>query len=529
MDWILHNARVWMGGDRFCEALAVRDGCIAAVGTDGQVLPLRQPGSRIVDLQGALVIPGFNDAHLHLMEGGFHLLGVDLRPARDRGDFCRRLQDKARTLPKGSWITGGFWDHERWPDKKLPDRRLIDQAVPDHPVFVVRVDWHIGVANSLALRLAGISAGTAAPEGGVIDRDPVTGETTGILRDSAHRLISAVIPAPDRAQSTAALGAAMDHASQRGVTSIQGACSDEDLSLYREMESHGELQLRMSCWHNIADRHAADTLDPADVMDWPFLRAGIAKLFVDGSFGATTALLSEPYESEPGQCGLAIHERGELLEIARRIHCAGRPMAIHAIGDLAVTWALDAIEAAQATDSASLRHRIEHAQMVRDDDLPRFKRSGIIASLQPSHAIDDMRWIEKRIGRRARLAYRFRSLLEAGTAVAIGTDWTVEPMDPMLTLYAAVTREFPEGGPSGGWQPQEKVTLIEALTAYTAGSAYAEQREGVKGMLQPGYWADLTVLSDDIFSLPAEKWLTTTATATMVDGRMVWDGLKRFG
>ncbi|MBN2357094.1 amidohydrolase [candidate division KSB1 bacterium] len=524
MDLIIHNAKIWLGNASFAQALAANRGRIAAVGTNQQVQALGDKTTRIIDAGGRLLLPGFNDAHVHLIEGGFHLLGVDLRDARDPEEFCRRLRAKAAQLPRGCWITGGFWDHEGWPDKQLPNKELIDRAVPDHPIFVVRIDWHIGCANSLALNLAGIDSHTKAPPGGVIDRDAASGEPTGILRETAHRLIDQAKPPPDKEQTLQALRAALNHAAALGVTSIQGACQDGDIALYQELLETGELTLRISAWHNVADRPDIQRLENIEQIQHPYLRTGTAKFFCDGSFGATTALLSQPYLGDAENVGVAVHDEKEFIDIVDVLHRNGRQMAIHAIGDRAVTRTLDAIAAAQKQHGRkNLRHRIEHAQMVRDQDMKRFEALGIVASVQPSHAIDDMRWIENRVGERASTTYRLNSFYQAGAAVAFGTDWTVEPIDPMLTLYAAVTREYPQGGPEGGWQPQEKVTLEQALTGYTIGSAFAEHCEQVKGRLSPGFYADLVILSQDLFTTPPRQWLETKVDVTVVGGKVVFE------
>ncbi len=523
LDLIVHNAKIWIGKDHFVSALAVAQDRIAVMGSDAKILPLRKNHTRMIDAGGRLLLPGFNDAHVHFIEGGFQLLSVDLRDAADQEEFCRRLQQKAQQLPKGTWITGGYWDHERWPDKKLPSKELIDRVVPDHPVFVVRLDWHIGCANSLALQLAGIDRYTQSPSGGVIDHDPITGEPTGILRETAQRLIEQARPAPNKAQTLEALETALQHAAQLGVTSIQGACKADELQLYQELIDQQRLTLRVSAWDYINQPSDIETLQ-AQVIRHPYLRTGTAKLFCDGSFGASTAWLWQPYEFDAQYFGVAVHEPNTFLQLVEELHRRGRSMCIHAIGDRAVSLSLDALEAAmQRHGNRNARHRIEHAQMVCDVDVSRFASLGVIASIQPSHAIDDMRWIEERIGGRARTAYRFQSFLQAGVAVAIGSDWTVEPLDPMLNLYAAVTREYPQGGPIGGWQPQEKVSLEEVLIAYTQGSAFAEGTERDKGRLLPGYYADFVILSDDLFQLPPSQWLQTKAEWTVVGGRVVFE------
>ncbi len=524
MDLILINASIGRPDEALVQALAVQHGRIAAVGPASDILRLRTAKTQVVDARGRLVLPGFNDSHVHLLEGGFHLLGVDLRDADSPGELHRRLAAAAAQLPPGAWITGGFWDHERWPGKTLPHRALIDAAVPDHPVFVVRLDWHIGVANSLALRLAGIDENTPSPHGGAIDRDALSGIPTGILRDEAMRLMTRVIPTPSQSDRRRALKAAMDHAASLGVTSVQGQCSADELTFYRELEQTGDLNLRMSLWHPIEGPDDIDELAGHQKLDSPFLRSGTAKLFSDGSFGASTAWLFEPYQGSKDGYGLAIHEPDVLQKMAVQIDAMGWQMAIHAIGDRAVHETLLALEQAQTLNGPGAhRHRIEHAQMVRPEDVMRMKKLGVVASIQPSHAIDDMRWIEDRIGPRSKMAYRYRSFVDHGIPVAIGTDWTVEPLAPFLTLYAAVARATTEGMPAEGWHVTEKVSLHQALRDYTLGSAFAEHRENDKGALAPGYWADFVVVDENLFALPLRDWPAARVDMTFLNGALVFD------
>ncbi len=524
MDLILINGAIWRSGQSFAQALAVNHGRITAVGANEEILRLRTHQSRCIDAGGRLVLPGFNDSHVHFLEGGFHLLGVDLRDAASPAEMGRRLAHAAAGLPPGNWISGGFWDHERWPGKPLPHRALIDAAVPDHPVFVVRLDWHMGVANSQALRLAGIDADTPSPAGGAIDLDPASGAPTGILRDEAMRLITRILPAPSTAERQKAAGSAMQHAARLGVTTVQGSCTAEELAFYRALEQEGKLKCRISAWHSVAGPEDVEKMAGEPKLDTPLLRSGTAKLFSDGSFGASTAWLFEPYEGSAANFGLAIHAPEMLQKMVTRIDALGWQMAIHAIGDRAVHETLTALERAQAANAAGARrHRIEHAQMVRTQDMPRFKKLGILASLQPSHAIDDLRWIADRIGTRTALAYRYRSFVEHGIPVALGTDWTVEPLTPLLTLYAAVTREKPGGGPAGGWHSRECVGLAQALQDYTRGSAFAMGRETVQGALTPGYYADFIVLDQNLFETNPRDWLAAGVDVTVVAGEVIYD------
>ena len=525
MELVIVNARIWTPNrpHEYAQALCVRDGRFEMIGSNEEIGKKAAATSEVIDAQGRLVVPGFNDAHAHFMEGGYSLREVDLRDATDEQDFVQRLKSYAGTLPEGAWITGGYWDHERWPSKKLPTKELVDAAVAEHPVYVVRLDWHIGVANSLALRLAHITEETPDPPGGKIDRDENSGEPTGILRDEAYQLIKAAMPPPDREHQRMAARLATHHAAQMGVTSVQGECAADDMAVLADMALNGELKTRLSLWHPVQKYQDIDELASSDLRNTEFFRTGTAKLFADGSFGADTALLFEPYNHSPGNKGLMIHPADELARLVQRLDELGIQMAIHAIGDRAVRMVLDALHSFATTNGSNkLRHRFEHAQMVRDEDLPLFCQTGAVASVQPAHCIDDMRWIGKKLGARTHRTYRLNSFLQNGIPVAIGTDWTVEPLDPMLTLYAAVTRELPQGGPAGGWHPQERISAKKAVGLYTYGSAFAEHMEHQKGLIEPGFLADFVILSKNIFEIPPHEILSTQVDCTVVAGKIVY-------
>lgn len=524
-DLVLRGGRVWPGrGLAEGSAIAIKDGRVAAVGSDGVASAFIGSGTRVVDLQGRLVVPGFNDAHVHFLSGGYGLLSVDLRGARDEADLARRLAEHARTLPRGTWVREGNWDHESWPSKALPTRRTIDAATPEHPVFVQRLDGHMALANSLALRLAGVTRDTPEPDGGTIVRD-AQGEPTGILKDNAQDLLARAIPEPSREMNLRAVRAALREAARFGVTTIQDNSAIDALPSYQELQRTGELTARLSAWRPIS---ALPALLQAGVRtglgdDW--VRVGALKILSDGSMGSGTAAFFEPYTDDASTRGLLLYPVPELERMIVEADAAGFQLAVHAIGDRANGLVLDAFEkAVQANGPRERRLRIEHAQVVRKADLARYRRLGVIASIQPSHCIDDMRWAERRIGAaRARDAYNFRSFLAAGVPVAFGTDWFVEPLDPRLGLYAAVTRELAGGGPPGGWFPEEKVSLEEALDLYTRGSAYAEQAEDRKGTLEPGKLADLAVFARDILRVPPREILTTPVDLTVVGGRVVYE------
>jgi hypothetical protein len=524
VDQVIINAKIHTGHARqpWARALAVSGGLISAVGDDADILRLAGPSTRVIDAGGRLVVPGFNDAHVHLIRGAEELVGVDLRRARDEQELARMLGEHAAALPAGKWIRGGYWDHEIWPSRALPTREQIDAATPAHAVFVERLDGHMALANSLALQLAGISRTTDAPPGGTIVRDD-RGRPTGLLKDNAMALVTRTIPRDESADVLAKARAALTHAASLGVTTIQDmTASATELNAYQTLRERGELTARI---------YAMQMCEPSGLIaagirtgfgdDW--LRIGGLKLFADGSMGSGTAAFFEPNTDDPGTCGLLIHTPDMLEEAVLAADAAGFQPIVHAIGDRANTLVLDVFEKLLTSRGRrDRRARIEHAQVVRREDLARFAPLGVIASIQPSHCIDDMRWAEKRIGeKRCALAYNVRSFLDAGVQVAFGTDWFVEPLNPMLGLYAAVTRQFADGTPEGGWYPEERVTIEQAISCYTRGSAYAERAEDRKGTLTPGKLADMVILSNDLFTISPRAILDTRPVLTMVGGRVV--------
>ena len=525
-DLVIVNARVHTV-DRArpsAEAVAICGEVISRVGSSAEVRQLASTRTRVIDAGGRLVVPGFNDAHVHLLSGAEQIVGVDLRPATDQTDLARRLREHAARLPKGRWITGGYWDHEAWPDKSLPTRGHIDAATPDHPVFVQRLDGHMALANTLALKLAGITQETQSPDGGTIVRE-ASGAPAGVFKDNAMELVSRAIPPDTPEQTLEKARAALQLAASLGVTTIQDmTASATELRAYQTLHSRGELTARIYSIQN----HGIDGLKDAGIAtgfgdDW--LRIGGIKLFADGSMGAGTAAFFEPYADDPSTSGLLLQPPERLQQIAFDADAAGFQLIIHAIGDRANTIVLDILERlVKERGARDRRSRIEHAQVVRAEDKPRFKSLGAIASIQPSHCIDDMRWAEARIGTpRSAIAYNFNSFVDAGVRIAFGTDWFVEPLDPMLGLYAAVTRQFPDGTPAGGWFPSERITMEQAVEFYTLGSAYAEFADERKGSVSPGKLADLVVLSKDIFKVPPREILGTRPVLTVVGGRVVYE------
>lgn len=524
-DLVLVNGKIFTvnPAQPWAQAAAVRDGKFVAVGDDGEIRKLSGEKTEVIDLRGKLALPGFNDAHLHFTGGGLYLLGIDLRPARDEKEFVGILKDYIYKAPAGEWITGGNWDHENWPSKRHPRKEMIDPVSAGHPVMIQRLDGHIALANSRALELAGITRDTPDPQGGEIVKDEKTGEPTGILRDTAMDLVDVVIPPITRAQRERAIRAAMRHAQELGVTSIQDNSSGEDLEIYQELLGKGELGVRVNAWRSADFTGDFQRIGITAPYGGPFLRLGTVKLFVDGSMGAGTALFFAPYADDPATSGLPIHTQEQLDALVAAADKAGLQVAAHAIGDKANAWILDAFAKARAANGVrDSRHRVEHAQVVRAADLDRFRELGVIASVQPSHCIDDMRWAEKRIGARVGDAYRWASLLQEGARLAFGTDWYVEPLDPRLGLYAAVTRELPGGGPAGGWHPGEKLSLENAIEMYTLGPAYAEFQEKAKGSIEVGKLADVAVMEKDLFAIAKKDILKTPVAMTILDGKVVF-------
>jgi len=525
-DLILLHGKIYTvdKAEPWVEACAITDGKIIAVGNTDKISRLQGENTEVIDLRGRLALPGFNDAHVHFADGGFYLMGINLRDAKDKDEFADRIGDFTRKLEKGEWILGGNWDHEAWPSKTYPTKALIDKASQENPVFVSRLDGHVALANSLALKMAGITKDTPDPQGGEIEKDPKTGEPTGILKDTAQELVGRVIPPPSKEQLIQAVQTAMAHANRYGVTSIQDNTAHETFRVYQELLNQGKLTLRINAWIAVDDYQEVEKIGILPPFGNSMLRLGTIKMFIDGSMGAGTALFYDPYTDDPSTSGLPIYPEKKLYDLVAAVDKDGLQIAAHAIGDKANTWALNAFERAfKENGNRDARHRIEHAQVVLPEDMQRFADLGIIASIQPSHCIDDMRWAEKRIGDRVKYAYLFNAFTRAGVKIAFGTDWTVEPINPMLGIYAAVTREFPEGGPEGGWFPEEKMTLEQAVECYTLGSAYAEFQEHVKGAIRPGMLADLVVLDKNMFEIPPKEILNTNVDMTILGGNVVYE------
>jgi len=501
-------------------AIAVGEHEIVAIGDDAAVLRLKQRGTRLFDLRGAFVMPGINDAHVHLASAGRRKLAVDLTGSTSLAEMLRRVSAAAAVAPAGKWLLGGGWDHTLWDNKTLPTRQDLDRVSSGHPAFFIRVDGHIAVANSAALALSGVTNQTPSPQGGQLDRDG-SGNLTGIVReDSAQNLIQRHIPAPSHDLRKRAILLALKDAAANGVTSVQDNSDWDDFLIYQELEREGQLTVRISEWLSFDD--PVDRLlahRAAHPVGDRMLHTGMLKGFMDGSLGSRTAALLSPYADDPGNSGLPRYDQARLDAMTKERAAAGFQIGFHAIGDRAVEMALNAFTA--AAGGAASRDRIEHSQVVDPRDIPRYKALGIIASMQPSHLLTDMQWARARLGpERAKDGYAWKAFLDAGVPLAFGTDYPVEPITPFRGIYAGVTRSNEAGTDS--YFPQDKLTIDQVLLPYTQGSAYAEFAENFKGKLIPGYVADFVVLDRDVTRVTAPEILKTQVLRTVVDGRIVY-------
>ncbi len=515
------NGRMWTGIDgKFAESLLVEGDRIVRTGTGAELRKVA-PESRIVDLGGRFVAPGFIDNHTHFMGGALDLARLNLRDAKTPAEFTRRVGDAARAAP-GRWILGGTWDHEQW-GGALPERGWIDAVTGATPVWISRLDGHMALANSAALAAAGVTAQTPDPPGGVIVRD-AEGNPTGLMKDAAMELVDKVVPAATEAEKRLALEAATEHALARGVTQVHDMGSWGDLDFYRRAHADGKLRLRVYALTPLRQWKKLVQLLNANGRGDDWLRWGGVKGFVDGSLGSTTAWFHAPYADEPSTSGFMVSDAATLEENMRGADANGLQLAIHAIGDRANDWLLDVFERLpKATGSNQRRVRVEHAQHLSPQAIRRFAALGVTASMQPYHAIDDGRWAEKRIGReRLRGTYAFRSLLDAGATLSFGSDWTVAPLSPLEGIYAAVTRQTLDGRNPKGWVPAEKISIEQALRAYTVANAWAGYQEAKIGRLAPGYLADFVVLAEDPFAVAPERIRSIEVLSTVIGGREVY-------
>jgi predicted amidohydrolase YtcJ len=523
------NARVWTGDDAqpWAQALVIDGATLAMVGTNEDAR--KANAEQVIDAGGRLIVPGFTDAHVHFREGGFGLASVQLRDAATRDEFVARIKAFAATVPAGTWITGGNWDHSLW-GGELPTREWIDAVTPDHPVWINRLDGHMSLANSLALKLAGVTRATKDIAGGAIVRDR-KGEPSGVLKDNAMSLVDAAVPAPSVEMKDRALVAAMKYVNEQGVTSVHNMGTWDDVDTFARAAKAQTLTTRLYAvtpldqWEKLRDAVATKTYGGADGRGDEWLRVGGLKGFMDGSLGSHTAAFEEPFADAPKDRGLLVNPPEKMYEWISGADKAGLHVMVHAIGDRAIAMLLDIYERVEKEDGArDRRFRVEHTQHLREQDLPRFAQLGVIASMQPYHAIDDGRWAEQFIGKRIATTYAFRSLLDNKARLAFGSDWFVAPATPLEGIYAAVTRRTLDDKNPDGWVPAQKITVEEALRAYTVGGAYASFDESRKGTLSAGKLADLVIIDHDLFNIPPEEIRNAKVLTTVVGGKVVSGG-----
>ena len=518
------NARVWTGDSArpWAEAFAVRGEQIATVGSSAAVRKVAGT-ARVIDAAGRMVVPGFIDSHVHFIDGGFGLSSVQLRDAKTPAEFIARIKAFAATVPPGAWITGGNWDHEQW-GGELPRHDWIDSVTPNNPVWINRLDGHMSLANAAALRAARITRASREVAGGTIVRD-ARGEPTGVLKDNATDLVNAVMPNPPAELEDRALDTAMAYVAAQGVTSVVHMGTWRDLAISERAHKAGRLKTRiyaavpLATWEQLRDTVAARGRGDA------WLRIGALKGFVDGSLGSHTAAMLQPFTDAPSDTGLFVNTHEHLYEWTSGADKAGLHVIVHAIGDRAIRDQLDIFERVEKENGPrDRRFRIEHAQHIAPPDIPRFAKLGVIASMQPYHAIDDGRWAEKVIGpERSKTTYAFRSLRDAGATLAFGSDWFVAPPTPLEGLYAAVTRRTLDDRNPTGWIPEQKISLEDALRAYTRGAAYATFTEKEKGVIAPGTLADFAIIDRDLTKVAPEAIRDAHIALTAVGGRVVYE------
>jgi predicted amidohydrolase YtcJ len=540
-DVIFRNANIYTGlkdrstfgeTQRRAEALAIRGDRVVAIGGNSEIIKWKGTQTQVIDLHGQLVMPGFNDAHVHLAEAGFQKLSVNLVGVRSLDEFRQRIRERVMSAAPGEWITGGGWDETLWPVKTPPSRWGVDEVSQGHPVFLQRVDGHIAVANTKALQLASVTVASRDPEAGKIDRDE-SGTPSGILRETARDAVFAIIPKATHEKRRQGIMQALADAARWGITSAQDNSSWEDFQVYEELEREGQLTLRISEWLPFdASVDGLKAMRDSHPRSDNMLHTGMLKGFMDGSLGSHTAALLQPYADDPRNSGLPRYDPEKLNEMTEERLAEGFQIGFHAIGDRGVQMALDAFAGAeeavreQAPKSSNtnndFRLRIEHAQVTTPAEIQKFKNLKVIASMQPNHLLTDMNWAQNRLGpERAAHSYAWAEFLSKGVALAFGTDYPVEAITPFRGLYAAVTRQSEDG--KKRYYPEQRLTIDQAIAAYTVGSAYAEFAEKEKGSLQPGMLADFVVLDRDITSIPAEKILDTKVLRTVVGGKTVYE------
>ncbi len=522
---VIENGVVWTGepDKPWAEAVALSGDRIAAVGSRSEIRSRMTSQTTVIDARGGMVVPGLIDSHVHFLAGGMNLASVQLRDARTPAEFISRIKAFAATVPTGTWITGGDWDHQNW-GGELPQRSWIDSVTPNNPVWINRLDGHMALANSAAMRAARVPMSGGDVAGGTITRD-ASGQPSGIFKDNAQELIDPAVPDPDPAMLDRALDAAMTYANERGVTSVDHMGTWSDLAVFERAHRAGTLRTRiyaavpLSTWARLRDTVAARGHGDS------WLRIGALKGFVDGSLGSHTTAMMRPFTDAPGDSGLLVNTPENLYSWTSNADKVNLHVIVHAIGDRAINLQLGIFERVERENGArDRRFRIEHAQHIAPEDIARFGRMGVIPSMQPYHAIDDGRWAEKVIGsERAKTTYAFRTLRDTRARLAFGSDWPVAPATPLEGIYAAVTRRTLDGKHPGGWIPEQKITVEDGLRAYTTGGAYASFEEGEKGSLAPGKLADVVIIDHDLTKIAPEAIHDAKINYTIVGGRVVYD------
>lgn len=522
------NGKIYTVNEKqpLAQSVIVEGNKILFVGSDIEAKQFIDSNTKVIDLYGKLMLPGFIDNHVHFISGGFYLLGIDLRPANSTTEFRTILREYVSKYPS-KWITGGYWDHEKWEVKELPTKEMIDDIAPNTPVFVERLDGHMGLANSYAMKLAGITKDTESPDGGLIVKDPKTGEPTGVLKDNAMNFIYNIIPSATSQENYDAALAALEEAKRLGITSVQDITFEDALTTFKKLKEEGKLTCRIftrwpiSDYKNLVDKNI--NIGYGD----DFIRMGSLKAFADGSLGSSTAWFFERYNQDTTTTGLPmdIITDGSMEKWGLDADKNHLQLSVHAIGDKANSYMLDLYEKIiKQNPEWDRRFRLEHAQHVRFEDIKRFAELGVIASVQPYHCIDDGVWAEKRIGpERIKYTYPFKSFLDSGVKMCFGTDWYVAPLNPLLGIYAAVTRRTLDDKNPEGWIPEQKISVEDAIKCYTVNSAYASFEENIKGTIETGKLADLIILSDDILTIDPNKIKDAKVEMTMFDGKVIYN------